>query len=273
MAQDRMKVGVVTTSLGLGKDWQQAVAKVAQMGAEGVQIWVTGYELGPELDQAQADEVRREIERQGLTLSATCGEVGGFAEKEHWQQRVELTKQFLRVTARLGAKVMTGHIGVIPADESHPAWKNIYEALGTIARTCEETGVRYAAETGPEHPLVLRRMLEKVGSPYLGVNYDPANLVMQGYSPEAGLMVLREFVFHTHAKDGRQLGPNQAQEVPLGQGDVCFPLYLRRLQEIGYGGFLAIEREGGTDRIGDVTRAIEFLRKSLGSLRTAAANA
>lgn len=258
-----MQVGIFTFTLGLG--YPAGVEKAAELGAKGVQLWVNG-ELAPNLTDEQVNEVRERLARLHLTLSATCGEVGGFAEEDTWEERVELTKRLLRTSRRLGAPVMTGHIGVIPEDESRPEWGRIYEALVEIGRVAQEVGVRYAAETGPEHPVVQRRMLERVGNPYVGVNYDPANLAMRGFSPAGGVMVLREFIFHTHAKDGRQLGPGRAQELPLGEGDVCFPLYLRRLAEIGYTGFLTIERETGQDRVGDIGRAVEFLKKQLEAL-------
>jgi len=53
---------------------------------------------------------------------------------------------------------------------------------------------------------------------------------------------------------------NDFLEVPLGQGGVSFPYYLRALDDIGYHGYLTIEREAGEDRMGDVRRAIHFLR-------------
>ena len=81
---------------------------------------------------------------------------------------------------------------------------------------------------------------------------------------------------HTHAKDGICLmrhegGANDFLELPLGQGGVVFPYYLRALDEIGYEGYLTIERElmkkqGAKieilegDRIGDIRQAVQFLR-------------
>ena len=50
------------------------------------------------------------------------------------------------------------------------------------------------------------------------------------------------------------------EEVPLGTGQVDYPAYLAALDEIGYRGFLTIEREVGDDPIGDIRIAINHLR-------------
>lgn len=53
------------------------------------------------------------------------------------------------------------------------------------------------------------------------------------------------------------------QEVPLGTGDVDFPNYLKALEDIGYNGFLTIEREVGDNPEADITTAVNFLRKTI----------
>jgi len=108
---------------------------------------------------------------------------------------------------------------------------------------------------------------------------DPANLVMVvGDDPVKAVHTLKDYIVHTHAKDGRMIyardpevvygitnsddvpvGPSHL-EVPLGEGQVPFPEYLAALDEIGFKGFLTIEREVGEDPVGDISRAVEFLR-------------
>ena len=90
---------------------------------------------------------------------------------------------------------------------------------------------------------------------------------------------------HTHAKDGVMLNPNQNpsdvyhafaiggvdalnacegfKEVPLGEGQVDWVNYLKALKEIGFDGFLTIERETGENPTADIKKAVEFLRNGL----------
>ena len=50
------------------------------------------------------------------------------------------------------------------------------------------------------------------------------------------------------------------KEVPLGTGSVDYPKYVAALHEIGYRGFLTIEREVGDNPIADITTAVNFLK-------------
>ena len=51
------------------------------------------------------------------------------------------------------------------------------------------------------------------------------------------------------------------KETPLGEGKVDFDAYLKALDDIGYTGFLTVEREAGADREGDIGKAVNFLKK------------
>ena len=53
------------------------------------------------------------------------------------------------------------------------------------------------------------------------------------------------------------------EEVPLGTGSVDFPAYLKALEDIGYKGFLTIEREAGEDPAADIKTAYDFLKKTM----------
>jgi len=50
------------------------------------------------------------------------------------------------------------------------------------------------------------------------------------------------------------------EETPLGKGNVDFDGYLKALKDIGYEGFLTIEREVGDNPVQDIMEAIAFLR-------------
>ena len=76
-----------------------------------------------------------------------------------------------------------------------------------------------------------------------------------------GVKVLGKHIIHTHAKDA-WVNPetNKRQEVPLGSGWIDWPQYVQNLKDVGYDGYFAIEREVGEDPVGDITRAIEYLK-------------
>ncbi|MBR6795106.1 MAG: sugar phosphate isomerase/epimerase, partial [Clostridia bacterium] len=52
-------------------------------------------------------------------------------------------------------------------------------------------------------------------------------------------------------------------ELPLGQGNVPFDRYLAALWDIGYRGYLTIERECGDNPSADIAMAVDFLKSKM----------
>ena len=174
-----------------------------------------------------------------------------------------------------------GSIGVVPADPKNPRYAIMQDACGTLAAYADTLDAHFAVETGPETSAVLGNFLDGLHSTGVGVNLDPANLVMvTGDDPAGAVHRLAKYIVHTHAKDGKKLFDRDPEviygvvpadpaavedaafiELPLGEGDVPYPRYLDALEEIGYKGFLTIERECGDNPVGDITTAVEFLKK------------
>lgn len=261
------KIGVIIDSMKLGA--KAGMEKAAQIGADGIQVYVTEGELAPEnMSSEDRRNYRRLVSKHGLQISALCGDLfKGFLSKETNPFVVRRSKDFVDLAGDLGATIITTHIGRLPEDESAPEWEQGNGAVTEIARYAEERGCFFAMETGPEEPVLLKRFLDQVPSKGIAVNYDPANLIMCGpYDHIGGVYVLRDYIVHTHAKDGVCLMKGQAStdnrslEVPLGEGSVAFRYYLRALREIGYSGYLTIEREVGDDPVGDIADSVRYLR-------------
>ena len=202
-----------------------------------------------------------------LEISALCGDLGkGFLDPGSNAEVIPRTKEFVDLAARLGVRIVTTHIGTLPHDASAPEWRVGMTAIREVAAYAHAKGCVLASETGPEEATLLLQFLRQVDTPGIAINYDPANMIMLGpFDHIGGVHVLQDYIVHTHAKDGVCLmskagATNDFIELPLGQGGVVFEYYLRALDEIGYTGYLTIEREAGEDRVGDIQRAIHFLR-------------
>jgi L-ribulose-5-phosphate 3-epimerase len=270
-----MKIGAMTSSFR--KPFNEALEAAAALDVDGVQIWstnITHYdpdhavgELDPDL--TTEDEKRQLMEtlvRLGMGISALCGDLGrGFVKPDHIKEDVAKTKRMMDMAASMGVKVFTSHIGRIPEDPNDPAYATAAEALEEIGAHGDKVGVFFASETGPESGAVLGSFLRGLRAKSIRANYDPANMVMRGFDPVQGVYDLGDLIVHTHAKDGIGPGPNRG-EVPLGEGEVPWPEYLRALKEIGYDGYLTIEREVGEDPAADIVTAAKFLREQLAQL-------
>lgn len=275
----RFPIGVIIDSFRT--DIPTAVKKAAEVGAQGIQVYATRGEMAPENMNAQRiADFKALVADNGLVISALCGDLGGgFGNKEENPGKVERSKKILDLAKELGTNVVTTHIGVVPTDSSIDRYKVMQEACFELSRYADEIGAHFAIETGPETSAVLKCFLDSLGSTGVGVNLDPANLVMvTGDDPAGAVYNLQKYIVHTHAKDGKQLyykdpeiiyglvkdslvtGPSFL-EVPLGEGQVPWEKYLNALEDIGYKGFLTIEREVGDDLAKDIRSAVEFLEK------------
>ncbi len=278
------RIGVMVDSFRLGVI--KGIEAARRVGAGAVQIYVGGRGAVKDVwTPALRRDVAACLNDNALKLAAMCGDMGGhgFELESEAAWRVDETRRMFDLTRELGGDVLTTHIGVVPEDKSVPrraVMLNSLSRLGEYGRAC---GCRIAIETGPERPVTLRAFLDEIHSDFVGVNYDPANLKMVlDEDPVAGVAVLADKIFHTHAKDGKMLkylGPETVYgffadggiedvrieecflETPLGEGQVDFPAWIRALDQAGYTGFITIEREVGADPYGDIEKAVRFLEK------------
>lgn len=274
-----LKIGAMADSFRL--PMKEALQKVKEVGAEGFQMYAVSGEYSAEnLDKSARKEFRKYVDSLGLTISALCGDFGqGFYFEERNRIIIEKSKRVVELAYDLGTKVVTTHIGVVPDDFNNPRFEIMNKACRELAKAADDYGVRFAVETGPEESATLKRFLDTLESKGVSVNLDPANLVMvTGDDPVQAVYNLRDYIVHTHAKDGRMLTkakpefiyglevppapiPPAFEEVPLGKGSVDFPKYLAALSDIGYKGFLTIEREVGENPAEDIKYAVDFLKK------------
>ncbi len=272
-------IGVIIDSFKC--DLKDAVVKAAKLGANGIQVYASRGEMAPEnLSPEKRKEFLKLVKDNGLVISALCGDLGGggFTIPENNVWKVEKSKAILEMAKELETDIVTTHIGVVPEDPTHDRYKIMQEACYRLAEYADSLNAHFAIETGPETSATLKTFLDSLGSRGVGVNLDPANLVMvTGDDPVKAVHNLKDYIVHTHAKDGKQLfyldpeivygikkgiivEDDSFIEVPLGEGSVDFPNYIKALEEIGYKGFLTIEREVGDDPAADIGKAVVFLR-------------
>lgn len=275
-------IGVMLESFRL--ETFAAIEKAKEVGARGIQMYSTYGENAPEnYSVAKKRDILDRMKSNGLVFSALCGDLGqGFGNKEKNPELIRRSKLILDLAKELETDIVTTHIGVVPNDKNHDRYKIMQEACFVLAQYADENKAHFAIETGPETALVLKEFLDSLGSKGVAVNLDPANLVMvTGDDPVKAVYTLKDYIVHTHAKDGIKLLDKNPEaiyglveeenklgqayrEMPLGEGGVDFPQYLAALDEIGYRGFLTIEREVGDNPYGDIRKAVVFLNDIMG---------
>lgn len=256
-----------------------ALKKAREIGAKGIQMYAVDGEHAPEqLTGEKRRQLLDMVKSEGLVFSALCGDLGkGFHNAELNPELIERSMRILDLAKDLETDIVTTHIGVVPADPNHERYKIMQEACFKLAEYADSLDAHFAIETGPEESATLKQFLDGLHSTGVAVNLDPANLIMvTGDDPVQAVYNLKDYIVHTHAKDGvrnyyrdpeevyglveaEMLASPSFAELPLGQGGVDFKNYLKALDEIGYHGFLTIEREVGDDPEKDIRLAVDFL--------------
>ena len=215
---------------------------------------------------------RRALERAGVTVVSgmigTRGEdyatpasirrTGGLRPDEHWAANLAAAEASARLARALGLDLVTLHAGFFPEDAGDPERARLVARLRAVADAFGAEGVRVGLETGQESAPALLALLAETGRANVGVNFDPANLILYGRGdPLAALRMVAPHVLQVHVKDARApRAPGEwGSEVPVGTGAVDWPAFFDVLRAQSRPIDCLIEREAGEARAADVATA------------------
>ena len=258
-----------------GRDPAETIAELTQLGIRCGQLGIPG-----DLDLACApqwrDALRAARFRVYTVFAAYQGEsyadiptvqrTVGFVPPATRDERERRTLAVSDFAAQIGAPGIATHIGFVPespGDSDYIAVRDMVRRVCDHAARHEQT---FALETGQEPAQVLLSFLEDVARPNLGINFDPANMILYGTGdPIEALGILGPRLLSVHCKDGDWPEPGNpnalGKECALGAGAVRISRFLSRLDDMGYQGPLAIEREASDPerRMRDIKAAIILL--------------
>ena len=257
-------------SWSMHADIQSVMAALEQLGIDHVHL-----ETGPACETG-GEAYLTAVSEHAWTISATMLNflhedystlerirlTGGVAPDEHWESNLQRALRAIDVTRQLGVRYLTFHAGFIDHRNKDYILK-FYDRITCLADAAGENGVGLLLETGQETAADLLRFLEEINHPVIGVNFDPANMILYDKGdPIEAMRMLGPWIKHLHIKDANRSGsPDEwGTEVPWGDGQVNTQAFLQSLTDMGYSGALAIEREFGDDRLGEVKLAIDRLQ-------------
>ena len=260
-------VGVCSWSLQT--DVAGVAAAMTEMGLNTVHLDI-GPACGDNPD-AYIDLIRQQdwtisstmlsFEQEDYSSLETIKATGGIAPDDCWEVNKQRFLKAVRATAALNIRFLSTHIGFLDHSDAEYA-KKFYDRVRTMADAAAAENIVVLLETGQESAEDLKAFLQEMNHPSLGVNFDPANMILYDRGdPIEALKVLAPWIKHVHIKDANRTttpGTWGSEEV-WGTGQVGGEAFLTALKEIGYDGVLAIEREAGNSRKGDVKIAIEKL--------------
>jgi L-ribulose-5-phosphate 3-epimerase len=204
---------------------------------------------------------------EDYTTPRTIHKTGGFGDPALRAARLKTFAWGLERTKALGLTDLMFHAGFLP-DPKDPDRQPFLDTLAKAADMAKALGIAIAFETGQETAELLKRTLDELKAPNVGVNFDPANMLLYDMGdPIRAVELLGPNIRSVHVKDANRprVKGNWGEEVPLGQGQTNTKLFVQTLKKIGYRGPLVIEREVGNqqERLRDVAHGIRFLRECL----------
>ncbi len=247
----------------------------------GVRCGQLGVGGSANIDQHFTEDWKKELAERQFTLvtvfAAYDGEsyadiptvqrTVGFIPRETREERERRTIEISDFAAAIGVKSIACHVGFVPEERSDDDYIAVREMVRRICDHAAHHHQTFALETGQEPAHVLRRFFVDVDRKNLGINFDPANMILYGTGdPVEALGVLGAHVVSVHAKDGDWPPKDRpgalGNERPLGKGSVGMERFVKKLKEIGFKGPLNIEREAENqqERIRDIRESIPYLR-------------
>ncbi len=225
-------------------------ASVAIMQSEGwaENSWtVTNAMIGfPQEDYSTLDSIKK---------------TGGIMPDDCWEKNRVLALDAIDFTAKHGVDFLSLHAGFIDHTDEE-GYQTFRSRITELADAARAKNIMLLLETGQETAEDLVQCLEDLAHPALGVNFDPANMILYDKGdPIAAVHTLAPWVKHVHIKDATKTTvPGEwGAEVPWGDGEVGSTAFIQALEEIEYVGALAIEREAGDARVEDIKLAASRL--------------
>ncbi|MBM3881433.1 MAG: sugar phosphate isomerase/epimerase [Verrucomicrobia bacterium] len=243
----RIQIALDPIRENAGGAWSNFAARCAQQGVR----CVSGMFGTVGEDYSTLDSIRR---------------TGGVVPDATWDQNWRQIQANANVARDLGVEYIAFHAGFLPHESTDPAFAKLVGRLKAIAEFYGARGMSLGLETGQEQAETLRTFLEQLGCPNVGVNFDPANMILydQG-DPILALRTLGPWLRSCHLKDAvrTKVPGTWGEEVVLGTGQVDWPRFFQTLTELGFSGQACIEREAGTQRVADIRTAQQFVRDLL----------
>lgn len=199
---------------------------------------------------------------EDYTTLETIRETGGVVPDVHWEKNWQHIQAAADLAAELGLDLVSFHAGFLPHEKTDPDYIKLKQRLAQIAACFAEKGIALAFETGQETAASLRDFLEDLACPNVGVNFDPANMILYGKGdPIEAMRLLGPWIRQIHIKDAiatTQPG-TWGEEVVAGTGQVDWKAFFSTLAGLGYTGNFCIEREACQQRAADILTAKQLV--------------
>lgn len=240
---------------------KKALHTAASLECDGVQIDARNELLPTELSETGVRQFRKMLDDLNLRVGSIAFPTRrGYANPVDLQPRIEATRAAMQLASKLGARVLIGNLGEVPAADNASAVAALTDAIRTLATLGDRLGIRLVMQS-PSPADELLTFIQSLPEGSLSLDLHPSRLIARGESPAEFVAHTGRHIAHVHATDGvYDLSTRSAVEVELGRGTADFPELLGLLEEHGYRDWLTIERTNSRNPIEEMGNAVSFLR-------------
>jgi len=228
------------------RDVESALRVVADAGFKKVDLWGRMPHFSPDKSECDRAALLETAGRYGIRIAnlGTYPGAGFAADSDAEREKaLEEMKETIDAAAELGARSIRFSPG---EGEDRAIIEKILPLCRESAKYAEEKGIYLGMENHRGSiacfPDACVELCEKVGSEFLGVLYEPCNLMHAGVDYKRAFETFRDFITHTHIKDGRHRD-GKFERTMLGEGEIDIPWVVEKLTAAGYEGDFALEYE------------------------------
>jgi len=232
-------------------------------------------DAGFEVVQALTEPEERKAEEMKAAADAANIRIDSVMNLDHWQYPlsssdpavVEKSLAGMRTSLRNARLWGSDAVLLVPAvvnpqTSYRDAWTRSQTQIRKLIPLAEELKVVIAIEEVWNKfllsPLEMTQYIGEFQSPWVQAWFDVGNVVLYGY-PQDWIHTLGKRIVKVHLKDFKRKEDGYAW-VNLGDGDVDWPAVRQAFIDIGYGGSVIAELDGGEEAyLRDVSRRIDRL--------------
>ncbi len=243
----------------LRQPFKEALATASRLGADGVEINGRSQLRPAEMSRTAVRHLAKTLADLNLKICAIHFPTRrGYDVLEDLDRRIDATKAAMTMAYELGTNVVINQIGAVPDDPQCDRWVTMVQALTDLGNHAQKAGAWLVAQTGSEDGETLRGLIDALPPMALGVDFDPGELLINGYSVNDSMKFLGPHVMSFRARDAvRDQGRGLA--VQLGRGSIEWAPLLGMLEEHEYQGYVTVDRQTDGDPVEECGQSLEFL--------------
>jgi sugar phosphate isomerase/epimerase len=253
---------LATVTRRFGGPLKRTIQEVSRLGVKGI-VLDARHEVGPdELSQTGRRQLLKALSEAGLAVAAL--DFPTRRAVHHLDQldaRLAAVRRTLEFAFQLSAPCVRLHVGRIPDESAAAERQRLVDVLNELARHANRVGAQPALITAGDDPERLAALLQDVTEGPVGVDFDPAAYAMAGRDPAEAFRALYDRIACVEGRDGQRDIDGGGRETALGRGEVDWLEMAALLAEAGFGHWIVVDRTGGDDPPGDITRALAYLRR------------